>query len=111
LDWPQPQRFSLAFSFVPFGLAVLTAFVSWQLVSHYNARATGAREIATHLVDQMKKKYGIDYDGIIGTNAARDYSKGADYDEEELRRFKAILFMSPVLPLLAALIRATERIL
>jgi hypothetical protein len=95
--------FKGAFSFIPFIFAMLVAIVSWQLVSHYNARATGARNTATHLVKQMKEKYGIDYDSIVGTNVASDYSRGPDYDREELRRFKVILFVSPVLSLLVEL--------
>src|SRR5262249_32659896 len=96
---------AVPFSLIPFLLAMLVAFTSWLLVSHYNARVTGARKTATHLVDQMKTKHNIDYDSIIGTNVGFDYSKGTDYDEEELRKFKAILFMSPVLSLLVALVR------
>jgi len=90
------------FSFVPFGLAALVAFVSWLLVLHYNRRVTGARNTATHLVDQIKKK-GINYDSIVGTNVAFDYSKGSEYDSQELNLFTAILFMSVLLPLLPAI--------
>jgi len=36
---------AVPFSFIPFGLAVVVAFVSWLLVSHYNRRTTGARSI------------------------------------------------------------------
>ena len=72
--------FEGAFSFVPFGLAVLVAVVSWLLVLHYNRRTTGARNDAKHLVCQMKQK-GIDYDSILGTNVASEYSKGSEYDK------------------------------
>ena len=91
-----------AFSFIPFVLAVLVALVSWLLVLHYNRRTTGARNTATHLVCQMKKK-GIDYDGIVGTNTASDYSTGFEYDKPELNLFTVILFGSVFLPLLSAI--------
>jgi hypothetical protein len=87
------------FSLIPFLLAVLVAFTSWLLVLHYNRRATGARITATHLVDQMKRK-GIDYDSIVGTNVALDYSRGSEYDSQELNLFTVILFVSVLLPLL-----------
>ena len=95
--------FNVAFSSISFALAVLVAFVSWQLVSHYNDRVTGARNTSIHLVDQMRGK-GIYYNSITGTNVASDYSNGRNYDKEELRRFKLILFSSPILPLLARII-------
>jgi hypothetical protein len=94
--------FEGAFSFVPFGLAVLVAVVSWLLVLHYNRRVTGARDTATHLVDQIEKK-GINYGSIVGTNVAFDYSKGSEYDSQELNLFMAILFLSVLLPLLPAI--------
>jgi hypothetical protein len=97
--------FKGASSFIPFGLGVLVAIMSWLLMSHYNLRLTRTRDDARYLVDQIDKK-GIDYDGIVGTNVALDYAKGPDYDKEELRIFKLILIVSPVLPLLAALFRA-----
>jgi hypothetical protein len=101
------NRFGLAvpFSLIPFLLAVLVAFTSWLLVLHYNRRATGARTTATHLVDQMKRK-GIDYDSIVGTNVALDYSRGSEYDSQELNLFTVILFVSVLLPLLLAVFRA-----
>src|SRR6516164_5726098 len=92
--------FEGAFDLFPFVLAVLVALVSWLLVLHYNRRTTGARNTATHLVCQMKKK-GIDYDGIVGTNTASDYSTGFEYDKPELNLFTVILFGSVFLPLLS----------
>jgi hypothetical protein len=97
--------FKSAFSFIPFGLAVLVAIMSALLMRHYNLRLTRTRDDARYLVDQVSKK-GIDFDSIVGTNVAFDYAKGPDYDKEELRIFKWILVMSPVLPLLAAIFRA-----
>jgi hypothetical protein len=82
-------EFNVAFSSISFGIAVLVAFVSWQLVSHYNVRVTGARNTSIRLVVQMKGK-GIDYNSITDTNVASDYSNGLDYDKEELRRFKRV---------------------
>jgi uncharacterized membrane protein len=89
-----------------FALAVLVAFMSWQLMSHYNLRVTRARDDARHLVEQMGKK-GIDYDSIVNVDksVALDYAKGPRYDEEELRIFKGILITSSILPLLVALFR------
>jgi hypothetical protein len=100
-------KFSVVFSSISFAIAVLVAFVSWQLVSHYNDRVTGARNSSIHLVDQMRGK-GIDYNTITGMNVASDYSTGRNYDKEELQRFKLILFSSPILPLLVALFRAVD---
>ena len=100
-------KFNVAFSSISFALAVLVAFVGWQLVSHYNDRVTGARNTSIRLVDQMRGR-GIYYNSIIGTNAASDYSDGRNYDKEELLRFKFILFSSPTLPLLVALFRAVH---
>ena len=71
---------AVPFSLIPFGLAVVVALVSWRLVLHYNRRTTGARNDAKHLVCQMKQK-GIDYDSILGTNVASEYSKGSEYDK------------------------------
>jgi hypothetical protein len=88
-------KFNVAFSSISVAIAVLVAFVSRQLVSHYNVRVTRARNDAKYLVERLRDK-GIDYDSIIGKNAASEYSKGFDYDKEELRRFKLILFSSPI---------------
>ena len=96
---------AVPFSLIPFLLAVLVAFTSWLLVLHYNRRATGARTTATHLVCQMKRK-GIDYDSILGTNVASEYSKGSEYDSQELNLFTVILILSVLLPLLFAFFRA-----
>ena len=89
-----------------FALAVLVAFMSWKLMSHYNLRVTRVRDDARHLVEQMKKK-GIDYEGILNldTSVALDYARGPRYDKEELRIFKVILFTSSLLPLVIALFR------
>jgi hypothetical protein len=96
---------AVPFSLIPFLLSVLVAFTSWLLVLHYNRRATGARTTTTHLVDQMKRK-GIDYDSIVGTNVAFDYSRGSEYDSQELNLFTVILFVSVLLPLLTVAFRA-----
>jgi hypothetical protein len=96
--------YSGAFSFIPFLLAVPVAFISWLLVLHYNKRTTGARNDATHLVCQVKKK-GIDYDSILSTNVASEYSKGSEYDKQELNLFTVILIGSMLLPLLPAIFR------
>ena len=96
---------AVPFSLIPFGLAVVVALVSWRLVLHYNRRTTGARNDATRLVCQMKKK-GIDYDSIIGTSVASEYSKGFEYDKQELNLFTLILIVSVLLPLLPAIFRA-----
>src|SRR5215472_17560173 len=85
--------FSGAFSFIPFLLAVPVAIVSWLLVLHYNRRPTGARTDAKYLVCQMEKK-GIDYDSILSTNVASEYSKGSEYDKQELNLFTVILIGS-----------------
>ena len=45
-------KFNVAFSSISFALAVLVAFVSWQLVSHYNVRVARARNDTKHLVEQ-----------------------------------------------------------
>jgi len=96
---------AVPFSLIPFGLAVVVALVSWRLVLHYNRRTTGARNDATRLVCQMRKK-DIDYDSIIGTNVASEYSKGSEYDKQELNLFTLILIVSVLLPLLPAIFRA-----
>jgi hypothetical protein len=98
--------FKGVFSLIPFGFAVLEALVSWVLVLHYNRRMTGARNDAKRLVDQMCKR-GINYDSIMGTNVASEYSKGSEYDRLELNLFGVILFMSALLPLLPIILRAT----
>jgi hypothetical protein len=98
---------NVAFSSILFAIAVLVAIVSWQLVSHYNIRVTRARNDAKYLVERLRDK-GIDYDSIIGKNTASEYSKGFDYDKEELQRFKLILFSSPILPFLVTLFRAVD---
>jgi hypothetical protein len=104
-------QFKAAFSLygvavsVPFLLAVMVAFASWLLVLHYNRRVTGARNTAAHLVDQMGKK-GIEYNNIVGTNVAFDYSQGSEYDKQELNLFTLILIVSVLLPLLPDLFRA-----
>ena len=87
-----------------FLIAVVVAFMSWRLMSHYNLRITRAREDARKLVDQMKKKYDIDYDNITDKHVALDYV-GPNRDEEELQMFKGALIMSSLLPLLVALLR------
>ena len=97
--------FEGAFDLFPFVLAVLVALVSWLLVLHYNRRTTGARNDAKHLVCQMKQK-GIDYDSILGTNVASEYSKGSEYDKQELTLFMIILIGSVLLPLLPVIFRA-----
>jgi len=97
--------FEGAFDLFPFVLAVLVALVSWLLVLHYNRRTTGARNDAKHLVCQMKKK-GIDYDSILGANVASEYSKGSEYDKQELTLFTVILIGSVLLPLLPVIFRA-----
>ena len=94
--------FEGAFIFIPFGLAVLVAVTSWLLVLHYNRRATGARDTAKHLVEQMNGK-GINYNNIVGTNVEVDYSQGSEYDKQELNFFTVILVVSVLLPLLPAL--------
>jgi len=96
---------AMPFSLIPFGLAVVVALVSWRLVLHYNRRTTGARDDVTRLVCQMKKK-GIDYDSILGANVASEYSKGPEYDKQELNLFTLILIVSVLLPLLPAIFRA-----
>ena len=87
-----------------FVIAVVVAFMSWRLMSHYNLRITRAREDARKLVDQMKKKYDIDYDNITDKHVALDYV-GPTRDEGELQMFKGALIMSSLLPLLVALSR------
>jgi hypothetical protein len=74
------------------------------VMSHYNLRITRAREDARKLVDQMKKKYDIDYDNITDKHVALDYV-GPTRDEGELQMFKGALIMSSLLPLLVALFR------
>ena len=96
--------FEGAFDLLPFVLAVLVALVSWLLVLHYNKRTTGARNDAKHLVCEMKKK-GIDYDSILSTNVASEYSKGSEYDKQELNLFAVILIGPVLLPLLPAIFR------
>jgi hypothetical protein len=72
-------------------------------VLHYNKRVTGARDAATHLVEQIRRK-GIDYNNSVGTNVAFDYSQGPEYDKQELNLFMFILIVSVLLPLLVALL-------
>ena len=55
-------------------------------------------------MDQMKKKYDIDYDNITDKHVALDYV-GPTRDEGELQMFKGALIMSSLLPLLVALSR------
>ena len=76
-----------------FLIAVVVAFMSWRLMSHYNLRITRAREDARKLVDQMKKKYDIDYDNITDKHVALDYV-GPNRDREELQMFKLEMLRS-----------------
>jgi hypothetical protein len=74
-------------------------------VSSEPGAGQGARNDAKRLVDQMREK-GIDYDIIMGTNVASEYSKGSEYDNQELTLFAVILIGSVLLPLLPVIFRA-----
>jgi hypothetical protein len=52
----------------------------------------------------MKKK-GIDYDSVLSANVASEYSKGPEYDKQELTLFTVILIGSVLLPLLPVIFR------
>jgi hypothetical protein len=87
-------------SFAPsislFFVAVMVSVGSCYLVLHYNRRMTGARQTAVHLV-QVLEENGIDYNKLLHSDVARDYSKGASYDKEELITFGIILIIAPCL--------------
>jgi hypothetical protein len=53
----------------------------------------------------MKKKC-IDYDSILGATVASEYSKGSEYDNQELTLFTVILIGSVLLPLVPVIFRA-----
>ena len=57
-----------------FLLALAVAIASSLLVGHYNKRITGARRTATILTEWLKSSYDIDYNDILKTDVARDYS-------------------------------------
>ena len=83
-------------------LAGLVSVASRCLVLHYNRRMTGARDELVKIEEWMKRN-GVDYETILGSSAAQDYSAGANYDRQELRIFAWILGLLPFLSLLALL--------
>ena len=96
--------FKGSFNFVLLGVAV--AIISGWLVLYYNRRITGARNDASHLVDQIQTR-GIDYNSIVGKTS--DYQKGPKYDFRELIIFMLILIISAALPLLPAWMISTVK--
>lgn len=87
---------SLGPSIALFIVAAMVSVGSLFLVLHYNRRMTGARRTAVHLV-QVLAENGINYDKLLHSNVASDYTKGANYDKEELMTFGIILIVAPCL--------------
>jgi hypothetical protein len=83
-------------SFTLFAVAAMVSIGSLFLVLHYNRRMTGARRTAVHLTKVLTEN-GIDYDRILDTDIAREYSRGESYDREELMTFGIILTIAPFL--------------
>jgi hypothetical protein len=75
---------------------------SWLLVLHYNRLVTGIRNQAVTIIAWMKVR-GVDYDSIINQNTQGAYSRGEDYDLQELILFMCILAAS-LIPILLSLI-------
>jgi hypothetical protein len=75
---------------------------SWLLVLHYNKRVAGIRKQVVTIIARMKER-GVDYDSIVGQNTKDAYSRGEDYDIQELILFMGILAAS-IIPVLLSLI-------
>jgi hypothetical protein len=76
------------------------AAASWLLVLHYNRRVAGIRKQVVTIIAWMKER-GVDYDSIVGQNTKDAYSRGEDYDIQELILFMGILAASPILVFLS----------
>lgn len=74
------------------------AAASWLLVLHYNRRVTGIRNQVVTIIAWMKER-GVGYDSIVSQNTKNAYSRGEDYDFQELILFMGILAVSPILVL------------
>ena len=74
------------------------AAASWLLVLNYNRRVTGIRNQVVTIIAWMKER-GVDYESIVSQNTKDAYSRGEDYDIQELILFMGILAVSPILVL------------
>jgi hypothetical protein len=61
---------------------------------------TGIRHQVVTIIAWMKER-GVDYDSIVNQNTKDAYSRGEDYDYQELILFMGILAASPILVLLS----------
>jgi hypothetical protein len=59
------------------------AAASWLLVLRYTRRVTGIRNQVVTIIAWMKER-GVDYDSIVNQNTKDTYSRGEDYDVQEL---------------------------
>jgi hypothetical protein len=73
---------------------------SWLLVHHYNRRVAGIRKQVVTIIAWMKER-GVDYDSIVNQTTKDAYSRGEDYDVQELILLMSILAVSPILVLLS----------